>query len=91
MIDLKKRKIVDTISTGGRKRANETEFDPVDQVFIIGNDRTEGVEPSFVTLISTKLLRPQRSLAKIPIERARQIDASRYNPKNGLFYASRCR
>jgi hypothetical protein len=86
VIDLKARKIVDTISTGGKKRANETDFDPVDGIFIIGNDGTEGVEPSFVTLISTK---PGRKiLAKIPIERARQIDASRYNPKNGLFYTS---
>jgi hypothetical protein len=86
VIDLKSRKIVDTISTGGKKRANETDFDPVDQIFIIGNDGTDGVEPSFVTLISTKP--GHKILAKIPIERARQIDAPRYNPKNGLFYVS---
>jgi len=86
VIDLKKRKIVDTISTGGKKRANETDFDPVDQIFLVGNDGTEGVEPSFVTLISTKP--GHKVLAKIPIERARQIDAPRYNPKNGLFYVS---
>jgi hypothetical protein len=29
VIDLKAGKIVDTISTGGKKRANETDFDPV--------------------------------------------------------------
>jgi hypothetical protein len=86
VIDLKKRKVVDTISTGGKKRANETDFDPVDQVFLVGNDGTEGVEPSFVTLISTKP--GHKILAKILIERARQIDAPRYNPKNGLFYVS---
>jgi hypothetical protein len=51
VIDLKAKKIVDTISTGGKKRANETDVDPVDGIFIIGNDGTEGVEPSFVTLI----------------------------------------
>ena len=86
VIDLKRRQIVDTISTGGKKRANETDFDPVDQVFLVGNDGTEGVEPSFVTLISTKP--GHKILARIPIERARQIDAPRYNPKNGLFYVS---
>jgi hypothetical protein len=86
VIDLKTKKIVDTISTGGKKRANETDVDPVDQIFIIGNDGTDGVEPSFVTLISTKP--GHKILAKIPIERARQIDASRYNPNNGLFYVS---
>jgi hypothetical protein len=86
VIDLKAKKIVDTISTGGKKRANETDVDPVDQIFIIGNDGTDGVEPSFVTLISTKP--GHKILAKIPIERARQIDAPRYNPKNGLFYVS---
>lgn len=86
VIDLKKRKIIDTISTGGKKRANETDFDPVDQIFLVGNDGTAGVEPSFVTLISTKP--GHKILAKIPIERARQIDAPRYNPKNGLFYVS---
>jgi hypothetical protein len=86
VIDLKTRKIIDTISTGGKKRANETDFDPVDQVFLVGNDGTEGVEPSFVTLISTKP--GHKILARIPIERARQVDAPRYNPKNGLFYVS---
>jgi len=86
VIDLKQKKIIDTISTGGKKRANETDFDPADQILLIGNDGTEGVEPSFVTLISTKP--GHKILAKIPIERARQIDAPRYNPKNGLFYVS---
>jgi hypothetical protein len=86
VIDLKTRKIVDTIATGGKKRANETDFDPVDQIFLVGNDGTPGVEPSFVTLISTKP--GHKILAKISIERARQIDAPRYNPKNGLFYVS---
>src|ERR1700736_1729742 len=47
-------------------------------IFIIGND---GTEPSFVTLISTKP--GHKIIAKIAIERARQIDAPRWNPKNG--------
>jgi DNA-binding beta-propeller fold protein YncE len=46
VIDIKTNKIVDTISTGGKKRANETDYDPVDQILLIGNDGTEGVEPS---------------------------------------------
>jgi hypothetical protein len=86
VIDLKSKKIVDTISTGGKKRANETDVDPVDGIFLIGNVGTDGVEPSFVTLISTKP--GHKIIAKIPIDRARQIDAPRYNPKNGLFYVS---
>ena len=69
VIDLKAKKIVDTISTGGKKRANETDVDPVDQIFIIGNDGTDGVEPSFVTLISTKP--GHKILAKIRSEERR--------------------
>jgi len=37
VIDLKTMKIVDTISTGGKLRANEMTYDPKDRIFIIGN------------------------------------------------------
>ena len=51
VVDLKTNKIVDTIATGGKKRADEVAYDPKNQVFIIANDKEE---PPFVTLISTK-------------------------------------
>jgi DNA-binding beta-propeller fold protein YncE len=51
VVDLKTNKIVDTISTGGKKRADEVAYDPKNEVFIIANDKDE---PPFLTLISTK-------------------------------------
>ncbi len=86
VVDLKTMKLVDTISVGGRKRANETDYDPKNQIFLVGSDGTEGVEPSYVTLISTKP--GHKILHKIVIERARQIDAPMYYPANGMFYVT---
>jgi DNA-binding beta-propeller fold protein YncE len=82
VIDLKSGKIVDTISTGGKKRADEVAYDPKDEVFIVANDADE---PPFVTLISTKP--GHKILAKLVYENATDgIEQPKYNPLDGMFY-----
>jgi DNA-binding beta-propeller fold protein YncE len=82
VIDLKAGKIVDTIKTGGKKRADEIAWDPKDGVFIVANDADE---PPFVTLISTKP--GHKILAKIDFPQATDgIEQSAYNPVDGMFY-----
>ena len=65
VIDVKNMKVIDTISTGGKKRADEVAYDPKHKVFIIANDADE---PPFLTLISTKP--GHKILGKVVVERA---------------------
>lgn len=51
VVDLATGAVVDTISTGGTKRADELCFDPRDDLIAIANDADS---PPFVTLISTE-------------------------------------
>jgi DNA-binding beta-propeller fold protein YncE len=82
VIDLKTMKIVDTISTGGKNRADEVGYDPKDQVFIVGN---EADEPPFLTLISTKP--GHKIIGKVVLERATDgIEQPQYYPGDGMFY-----
>jgi DNA-binding beta-propeller fold protein YncE len=82
VIDLKAMKIVDTIPTGGKRRANEMTYDPKDKIFIIGN---QNEEPPFTTMVST---RPGHKI----IGRVAFPDATdgneqpAYNPADGLIY-----
>ena len=50
VVDLQTQTVVATLSTGGSKRADELDYDPVDQVVLIANPDDD---PPFVTLIST--------------------------------------
>lgn len=82
VIDLKSMKITDTISTGGKKRADEVAYAPKDQVFIVAND---GDDPPFLTLISTKP--GHKIIGKIVFEHATGgIEQPQYNPDDGMFY-----
>ena len=82
VIDVATRKIVDSISTGGKKRADEVAWDPKNEVFIVANDADE---PPFVTLISTKP--GHRIIGKIVFPQATGgIEQSAYNPDDGMFY-----
>jgi DNA-binding beta-propeller fold protein YncE len=82
VIDVKAGKIVDTIATGGKKRADEVAWDPKEEVFIVANDADE---PPFVTLISTKP--GHKILAKIDFPQATDgIEQPAYNPIDGMFY-----
>src|SRR6266700_5919842 len=51
VIDTKSGKIVGTIATGGKKRANAMAYDPKDQVVIVANPNDE---PAFLTLVSAE-------------------------------------
>ena len=82
VIDLKSNKIVDTIKTGGKKRADEVAYDPKDEVFAVVNDADE---PPFITLISTKP--GHKILAKLVYPEATDgIEQPQYNPVDGMFY-----
>jgi len=82
VIDLKAGKIVDTIKTGGKKRADEVAYDPKDGVFVVVNDADE---PPFVTLISTKP--GHKILAKLVYPEASDgIEQPQYNPMDGMIY-----
>ncbi len=84
VIDVKNLKVIDTISTGGKKRADEVAYDPKHHVFIIANDADE---PPFLTLISTKP--GHKILGKVVVERATDgIEQPYYNAKTGKFYVA---
>lgn len=82
VIDVKSMKIVDTIKTGGKNRADELAYDPKDSVFIVANDADD---PPFVTLISTKP--GHKILGTIPFPDATDgIEQSGYYAPSGMFY-----
>lgn len=85
IIDLARAEVIKTISTGGTARADEMAYDPRNHVMLVANDADS---PPFVTLLST---RPgtERVLARITFDAATNgIEASIYNPRNGLFYVN---
>jgi len=84
VIDLKTMKIVDTISTGGKLRANEMTYDPKDRIFIIGNQNDE---PPFTTFVSTKP--GHKIIGKVSFPDATDgNEQPTYNPADGLVYHS---
>jgi DNA-binding beta-propeller fold protein YncE len=82
VIDLKTMKIVDTISTGGKARADEIAWDPEDQIIAIANNADE---PPFLTFIST---RPgHKILGKVVMEHATDgMEQTQYSPADRMFY-----
>jgi len=84
VVDLKTRKIVETIHTGGKKRADEMAYDPKHHIFLVANDADD---PPFVTLIST---RPgHRILKKVVINGATDgIEQSIYYAPKNIFLMS---
>jgi len=80
----KPAKLVATISTGGKGRADELTVDTKDGLVLVGNNADK---PTFVSLISTK---PDHAvMAKIEMPDATDgIDQPTYVPEMGLFYAS---
>jgi hypothetical protein len=82
VIDLKSMKIVDTIKTGGKDRADELGYDPKDQVIAIANNADE---PPFLTFISTKP--GHKILGKLVMEHFTDgMEQTVYNPADGMFY-----
>jgi DNA-binding beta-propeller fold protein YncE len=80
--DIKQGRVIQTISTGGKKRADELAYDRKDNVFIIGNDAEE---PPFLTLISTKGQHP--IVGKVMMPRASDgLEQPVYY--KGMFYVA---
>jgi DNA-binding beta-propeller fold protein YncE len=82
VVDLRTQKVVDTISTGGKKRADELSFDPRNHMILVANDADD---PPFVTIISTKP--GHEILKKIEFPDATNgIEQSVWWRRTGLFY-----
>jgi len=84
IIDMKSRQIVATISTGGKKRANEMAYDPDHQVVIVTNPNDE---PPFLTLISANP--GHEIIGKIMLPEATEaIERTVYYAPRGTFYVN---
>lgn len=82
VFDEKTLKLVDTISTGGKKRADEVAIDPKDHVYVVVNADDE---PPFLTLISTEA--GHKVLGKIVLDHATDgTEQPVYDPATGFFY-----
>lgn len=83
VVDLRTRKVIASISTGGRKRTDEISYDPRDHLVISVNNADT---PPFVTFIST---RTRRIVGRLELERATDgAEQSLWNPATGLVYLS---
>ena len=91
VVDIVSQKVTDTISTvlDGQdadtdKRADEMFYDPRDNIMLVANN---AATPPYVTFIST-LPNDHRVLGHIVYSDADGVEASVYDPKNGLFYVN---
>jgi DNA-binding beta-propeller fold protein YncE len=83
VVDTKTFKVTDTISTGGKFRADELSYDPKDHVILVANDADQ---PPFVTFISTT---SKTVLGKIEMPQATMgLEQSGWDAETGLFYIS---
>jgi DNA-binding beta-propeller fold protein YncE len=90
VIDLKSKSIVADIFTGGKGRADELAYDPLDRIMIVANDQEA---TPFVTFISTrtrtvlgKLDYPQAVFGTPPTNHG--LEQPVWNPKTRKFYLS---
>ena len=80
--DSKTFKIIKTISTGGKKRADESAYDSKDHVFAVVNGADE---PPFISFISTGS--DPKVLGKLTFERATDgLEQPLYDAATGFFY-----
>jgi DNA-binding beta-propeller fold protein YncE len=82
VIEPKSRKVIGTISTGGKRRANAMAYDPKDGLVIVANPNDV---PAFLSLVSTGP--GHQIVAKIPVEDAAEsLERSEYHAAIGMFY-----
>lgn len=82
-VDLRTKRIVASISTGGKKRADEIAYDPRDHLIIAVNNADD---PPFVTFIST---RTRKVVGRLVLQRASDgAEQPVWNPASGLVYLS---
>lgn len=83
VVDVHTRKVVASISTGGRKRTDELTYDPRDHLVIAVNNADD---PPFVSFIST---RTRKLIGRLMLKRATDgAEQSLWDPASGLIYLS---
>jgi DNA-binding beta-propeller fold protein YncE len=81
VIDLKKNAIVDSISTGGKNRADELAYDPKDNLIVIANDADD---PPYLSLISVGT---HQVMKKIDFEDATDgLEQPIYDSQTGMIF-----
>ena len=83
VIDLTQNKVVATVNTGGKNRADEMSYDPKENLIAVANNADD---PPFVSMISV----PGRTvLKKIEFtDSTNGAEQSQYDPMTGMFYIS---
>jgi hypothetical protein len=83
VVDLPASKIVASISTGGKNRADEMAYDPKDNLIMVANNADD---PPFGTLISVGT---RTVIKKITFtDSTNGAEQSQYDPMTGMFYIS---
>jgi hypothetical protein len=89
LIDIGTRKVVDTISTGGKFRCDEMKWDSADHILAVANNADS---PPFLTLINTDT---HQVLKKITFDgtngapdATNGLEQSQWSPTTGMFYVS---
>jgi hypothetical protein len=89
LIDIGTRKVVDTISTGGKFRCDEMSWDSADHILAVANNADS---PPFLTLINTDT---HQVLKKITFDgtngapdATNGLEQSQWSPTTGMFYVS---
>lgn len=82
-VDLRTKKVIASISTGGKKRADEVAYDPRDHLVIAVNNADD---PPFVSFIS---IRTRKVVGRLELEHASDgAEQPVWNPNTGLVYIS---
>jgi hypothetical protein len=83
VVDVRSRKVIASIATGGAKRTDELTYDPRDHLVIAVNNADD---PPFVSFIST---RTRKVLGRLELKRATDgAEQSVWDPATGLVYLS---
>ena len=83
VVDLRTRKVIASISTGGHRRTDEMTYDPRDHLVVAVNNADD---PPFVSLISS---RTRKIVARLPLPRATDgAEQPAWDPATGLVYLS---
>lgn len=84
VIDIRSRKIIATIDTGGKKRIDELAYDPQEQVVIAANNADD---PPFISFVSTTS--GHHIVGKLALPQATDgLEQPLWNPTDGLVYLS---
>ena len=82
-VDLRTKKVIASISTGGKKRADELTYDPRDRLIIAVNNADD---PPFVTFISTHT---RKVVGRLVLKRASDgAEQPLWDPASGRVYLS---